>query len=85
MSEWLADYGWMLLTPALGLAGLWFLPQLARQPERGLYLAFFSSGILLSPELPIVREKLTVVEVIMLLTWMAMLSRAGGRRPGWAP
>lgn len=52
---------------------------LARKPERGLFLVFFSSGILMTPHLPVVREKLTAVEIIMLLTWLALLLRTGTR------
>lgn len=78
-----------ILTLALGLtatltmavAMVW----LARKPERGLFLVFFSSGILITPHLPVVREKLTAVELIMLLTWLALLLRAGYRSKAAPP
>jgi hypothetical protein len=44
-----------------------------RAPVRGLYLAIFGSGFLLSPYLPLVRRKLSIVEPIILITWLAML------------
>ena len=47
-----------------------------RRPVRGLYLAFFACGILITPELPVVREKLTATELILLMTGLAMMFHA---------
>lgn len=53
---------------------------MSRRPVRGLYLAFFATAILITPYLPLVREKFTAVEVMMVLTWLAMLSRQSAWR-----
>ncbi|TCS71934.1 O-antigen ligase-like membrane protein [Sulfuritortus calidifontis] len=73
----LAEEFWPLLVP-FGLAAfvallVWF----GRQPARGLYLAFFTSGILITPELPVVRDKLAATELVFLLTWFALLLHRG--------
>ncbi|MBN1909736.1 MAG: O-antigen ligase family protein [Pirellulales bacterium] len=47
----------------------------SRDPVLGLCAAIFASAILLTPELPVVREKLTLCEGVMCLTWLAMLLR----------
>lgn len=44
-----------------------------QKPYLGLYLTFFATGILLTPKLPIVREKLTAAEAFIALTWLALL------------
>ena len=49
------------------------LAVLASNPVRGLYLYIFASGIIVSPELPVVREKLTAAEPILACTLLALL------------
>jgi O-antigen ligase len=46
---------------------------IAREPVRGIYLAILGAGFLLSPQLPLVRQKLSIVEPIIFITWSAML------------
>ena len=58
-------------------SGLWIT--IAGRPLRGLCLAIFASAVLLAPRLPVVRDKVGLCEVVMLLTWAAMLYR---RPPG---
>ncbi len=73
----------VLVAAAVAVGGL--LVWISRRPARGLYLAIFASSILITPHLPVVREKVTAVEVLMFLTWGAMLLRRAtwldGARP----
>lgn len=58
---------------ALGVgAALLSLAIILRYPLWGLYLAIASTAVLKSPELPLVREKLTAVEFFMVFTWIAL-------------
>lgn len=76
------------LSPALFLLGgiglVLLLVWASRRPVRGLYLAFFTSGILLTPNLPVVRDKFAATEVVFLLTWVALLLHRG-RATGAGP
>ncbi len=67
------------------LAGLaactWAMLVFAREPVRGVYCAFFASAILQTPRLPLVREKLTACEIVMILTWLGMLVHRHRRFP----
>lgn len=56
------------------------LVRFMRRPKEGLYLAIFASAILLSPDLPVVREKFTAAEFVMILTWAALLLGRGRKR-----
>lgn len=58
------------------LLGVPLLLWVLQRPVRGLYVAIFASGILITPELPAVREKFAGTEVMMLSTWAAMLAWA---------
>ncbi|GEM_PF-5155103 len=60
----------LLLGPTLILFMIFFL----RRPERGLYMTFFFTGILITPHLPVVRDKFTAGELFMLLTWFILIS-----------
>lgn len=60
-----------------GLCIVYLLLRFVRHPQQGLYLTIFASAILLSPSLPVVREKLTAAEFVVALTWLALLLRAG--------
>lgn len=76
------------LVPALVFAGalaLYLLARLVRRPQQGLYLTIFASAILITPELPVVREKLTATEFLVALTWMALVLRAGQGRVRTVP
>lgn len=68
-------------TPVLillgGLAFVALLAWLSRRPVRGLYLAFFTSGILITPTLPVVRDKFAATELVIMLTWFALLLHRG--------
>ena len=66
---------------ALGLFLLLFRRLLAR-PYEGLYLAFFATAILITPYLPVVREKFGLTELVFLLTWLCMLANPAGWRNG---
>jgi hypothetical protein len=46
---------------------------IARHQVRGLYLAIFATSVLKTPYLPVVREKFAATELLMLLTWAALL------------
>jgi len=67
------------------LAAIVFVGAIAPTPVRGLYVAIFSSAILITPELPVVREKIAACEVIMVLTWLAMLLHSGRNRASSLP
>lgn len=60
------------LVVGAGLAVSVFL-WISRRPVRGLYLAVFATSILITPSLPIVREKFAATELLMLMTWAALL------------
>jgi len=68
-------------TPVLILLGVLafvaLLAWLSRRPVRGLYLAFFTSGILITPNLPVVRDKFAATELVIMLTWFALLLHKG--------
>lgn len=68
--KYLPVFAGIAVAVATGLL-LW----LSRRPVRGLYLVFFATSILITPYLPLVREKFTAVEIMIFLTWLAMLSR----------
>lgn len=69
---------------ALGLFLLLFRRLLAR-PCEGLYLAFFATAILITPHLPVVREKFGLTELVFLLTWLCMLANPAGWRNSALP
>lgn len=46
---------------------------IASRQVRGLYLAIFATSVLITPNLPVVREKIAATELFMLLTWVALL------------
>jgi O-antigen ligase len=76
------------LLPLAAIAAAAFLLAIWRYPVRGLYVAIFASAILLTPHLPVVREKLAACEIVMLLTWIAVLANwpaQGGRALPLAP
>lgn len=49
---------------------------IARNPVRGLYVAIFASAVLITPELPVVRDKIAACEVVMVITWLVAACRA---------
>jgi len=65
------------------VAFLLFVGKVLQKPVVGLYGAIFASAFLVTKHLPIVREKLTVCEVAIAVTWGAMLVllAAGRYRP----
>ena len=67
----------LLAAAALGLFVIWT----RGRPERSLYAAVFATGFLMTPSLPVVREKFAAPEVCMLLTWALIAVRA--RPKGW--
>ena len=68
-----ADADEIVLLVVAGLAGLAVLGGiLSKNPVRGLYLYIFSSAVLLSPELPVVRDKLSIAEPILACTLVAL-------------
>ena len=69
---------------ALGLFLLLFRRLLAK-PYEGLYLAFFATAILITPYLPVVREKFGLTELVFLLTWLCMLANPAGWRNSAVP
>lgn len=50
-----------------------------REPVRGVYAAIFASSVLMTPHLPIVREKVSACELVIALTWVAMFANWPGR------
>lgn len=62
----------VIAVPAL-LALLVLLFWIIKAPERGIYTAFFASGILDTVNLGPLREKVGLTEIVILLTWIAML------------
>jgi hypothetical protein len=74
MSDLLLDHLYLVICAAAVVsAGL--VVWISRRPVRGLYLTVFATSTLITPYLPVVREKFTAVEGLMLLTWAAMLLR----------
>ncbi|MGH7739384.1 MAG: hypothetical protein ACREL1_04485 [bacterium] len=69
----------LVLILSLVCAGL--MTRIMRNPKLGLYLTFFATGILLSPNLPVVREKLSGAEFLMMITWFAILVRRKKSEP----
>lgn len=61
-----------ILLLALVLVGI-FLKWIFQQPERGIYSAFFASGILNTISLGPLREKVGLTELVIMLTWLSML------------
>lgn len=57
---------------------------IVRSPVRGAYLYVFGSAITLSPELPIVREKLAACDFVMLMVWMSLVLRSDVWSRGFA-
>ena len=69
-----------------GLIGLvTLLALLVGNPVRGLYLYLFAASILLTRELPVVREKLTACEPIFACTLVALVLFGGRIRRGPVP
>lgn len=50
---------------------------IAQHQVRGLYLAIFATSVLITPNLPVVRDKFAATEVLILLTWAALLVGSG--------
>jgi hypothetical protein len=50
---------------------------IARRQVRGLYLAIFATSVLITPHLPVVKDKFAATEMFMLLTWTALLFGSG--------
>ncbi|MDW2075369.1 O-antigen ligase family protein [Vibrio sp. 1863] len=53
---------------------------ISKSPVRGLYIAFFATGILETVSLGPLREKLGLTELAIVLTWFAMLLGSNWRR-----
>lgn len=53
------------------------LRRLITRPYEGLYFAFFATAILITPTLPVLREKFGLTELVFLLTWFGMLISHG--------
>lgn len=74
-----------------GLAAIAFCVSIAlllwiqRRPVRGLYLAFAANGFLLTPSLPVVQDKVAAPEIMMVLTWAAMVLNPRGWQPQTLP
>ena len=76
----------LAIAAASGLCGAAVLTAaLAGNPVRGLYLYLFAAAILLTRELPVVREKLTVCEPIFACTVLALVLFHGRVRRGPVP
>lgn len=72
----------MLIALAVAAAALGFLYWTRGRPERSLYAAIFATGFLMTPSLPVVREKLAAPEVFMLVTWgLVVLQSRRARAP----
>ncbi|QDV65948.1 O-antigen ligase family protein [Crateriforma conspicua] len=74
----LEDYFLIVVCVAV-LAGLAFVVAGFRQPMLFYYGGLFGTAVLKTPELPVVREKVTIVEVCMLLLWLCWPLLAKGR------
>lgn len=72
---------WLLIALAVAAAGLGFLYWTRGRPERSLYAAIFATGFLMTPNLPVVREKLAAPEIFMLVTWGLVVLQS--RRARW--
>ncbi|MFH5804417.1 O-antigen ligase family protein [Alienimonas sp. DA493] len=73
-----------LILVGIGAAAALFV-FLAKNPLRGIYFYLFSCAILLAPELPVVREKLTGAEAVFAATLLALICFSGRIRRGPAP
>ncbi len=68
----------LLIIGLLGFSVFIFLFKwIMQEPVRGIYGAIFASGILITPTLPLVRDKFAATEVFILMTWIAMFIKAG--------
>ncbi|MDW3137692.1 O-antigen ligase family protein [Vibrio sp. 1288] len=63
---------YLLSIPGLVLLGFVF-KWINKAPVRGVYLAFFATGILETVNLGPLREKVGLTELVILLTWFSML------------
>jgi len=72
MVELMAQYLNLILLGGI-VAFVALMMMIAKKPVKGLYLVFFASAILMTLKLPIVREKFTSAECLILMTWVAML------------
>jgi hypothetical protein len=72
---------WGALITVGCFAGLAILLWIKTQPVRGIYLAFAANGFLMTPNLPVVQERVAAPELIMVLTWTAM---AFNQRGWWS-
>ena len=70
---------------AAAIAAAALMAALSKNPVRGFYLYVFCAAILLSPRLPVVREKLTVCEPVFACTALALLLFAGRIRRSPVP
>ena len=87
---WAADTSRLAVMGLVGaVLGAVLLAVVARKPVRGLYLYFFCSGILVTPSLPVVREKVSIAEPMLLSALVGMaatfLYRRARRVPGATP
>ena len=74
MPELIQDFWPLVILPLA-----FILIKISRRPERGIFLAFLTSGILLTPNLPIIRDKVTATEFVFLMVWFALLINHGKR------
>lgn len=51
-----------------------FFRWVIHSPDRGIYTAFFASGILNTVSMGPLREKVGLTEIVIIITWFAMLS-----------
>ena len=75
MSDFMSEWGEFLAAIILG-GGLLIVPLLLK-PSKGLQLAFFTSGILLTKNMPVVRDKVTATEFVFFIVWLGLLLRGG--------
>lgn len=69
----------IILLVAAAVFSCGFLAVIWYEPVRGLYVAIFASAILITPHLPVVREKVSACEVVIVLTWASLLATWPGR------
>jgi hypothetical protein len=69
-------FNWVFISISI-ISIMVLISWISHRPERGLYLAFFASGILITPTLPVVRDKFAATEIIILITWLALLMHGG--------
>jgi O-antigen ligase len=69
----------MLLLGGAGVVGIGFLMFIFAEPIRGLYAAICASAILIAPNLPVVREKISACEVVILMAWLIIILKWPGR------